>query len=166
MSFIRLTHSIPDMYGIVFRTPLGILFHTGDFKIDFTPVGPPAEYHKLTQIGQEGVLLLCSDSTNAEREDVIQSESVIGESINELFANIHGRIIIATFASNVYRIQQIIESAIKNHRKIAVFGRSMERAIEIGIQSGYIKVPKDAIIKPEHVSKMKPSEIEIGRAHV
>jgi ribonuclease J len=161
VSFIRLTHSIPDMYGIVFRTPLGILFHTGDFKIDFTPVGPPAEYHKLTQIGQEGVLLLCSDSTNAERDDVIQSESVIGESINELFANIHGRIIIATFASNVYRIQQIIESAIKNHRKIAVFGRSMERAIEIGIQSGYIKVPKDAIIKPEHVSKMKPSEIVI-----
>ncbi len=161
VSFIRLTHSIPDMFGIVFRTPLGIIFHTGDFKIDFTPVGPPAEYHKLTQIGQEGVLLLCSDSTNAERDDMIQSESVVGESINELFANIKGRIIIATFASNVYRIQQIIESAIRNHRKIAVFGRSMERAIEIGIQSGYIKVPKDAIIKPEHVSRMKASEVVI-----
>jgi ribonuclease J len=161
ISFIRLTHSIPDMFGIVFRTPLGILFHTGDFKIDFTPVGPPAEFHKLTQIGQEGVLLLCSDSTNAERDDIIQSESLIGESINELFASITGRIIIATFASNVYRIQQIIESAIKNNRKIAVFGRSMERVIEIGIQSGYIKVPKDAIIKPEHVSRMKASEIVI-----
>jgi ribonuclease J len=161
VSFIRLTHSIPDMFGIVFKTPQGIIFHTGDFKVDFTPVGPPAEFHKLTEIGQEGVLLLCSDSTNAERVEPIQSESVIGESINELFAKIEGRIIIATFASNLYRIQQIIEASLRNNRKIAVFGRSMERAIEIGIQSGYIKVPKQSIIKGDQVGRYQARELTI-----
>ena len=161
VSFIRLTHSIPDMFGIVFRTPQGIIFHTGDFKVDFTPVGPPAEFHKLTEIGQEGVLLLCSDSTNAERVEAIQSESVIGKSINELFAKIDGRIIIATFASNLYRIQQIIEASLRNNRKIAVFGRSMERAIEIGIQSGYIKIPKQTIIKGDQVGRYQAKELTI-----
>ena len=161
VSFIRLTHSIPDMFGIVFKTPQGIIFHTGDFKVDFTPVGPPAEFHKLTEIGQEGVLLLCSDSTNAERAEPIQSESVIGESINELFAKIEGRIIIATFASNLYRIQQIIEASLRNNRKIAVFGRSMERAIEIGIQSGYIKVPKQSLIKGDQVGRYQAKELTI-----
>ena len=161
VSFVRLTHSIPDMFGIAFKIPEGYIFHTGDFKFDFTPVGPPAEYHKLTQMGQEGVLLLLSDSTNAERDEMIQSESVIGDSIHELFSRIQGRIIIATFASNIYRIQQIIEASVRNDRKIAVFGRSMERAIEIGIQSGYIKVAKQHFIKPEHVGKFKPHELTI-----
>jgi ribonuclease J len=161
VSFVRLTHSIPDMFGIVFKTELGIIFHTGDFKFDFTPVGPPAEFHKLTQYGQEGILLLTSDSTNAERDEPIQSESVVGDSINELFSRIEGRIIIATFASNIYRMQQIIEASVKNKRRIAVFGRSMERAIEIGIQSGYIKVPKDYVINPEQVNKYPAKELTI-----
>jgi len=133
LSFIRMNHSIPDMFGFVFRTPQGILFHTGDFKIDFTPVGPSCEFDKLAAIGSEGVLCMMSDSTNAERDELIQSDSKIGKSINELFSRMPGRIIIATFASNMYRIQQIIESSVLNGRKVAIFGRSMERVIEIGM---------------------------------
>lgn len=161
ISFIRLNHSIPDMFGIVFRTKHGIIFHTGDFKVDFTPVGPPAQYDKLALIGAEGVLCLLSDSTNAEREGLIESDSKIGKSINELFSRITGRIIIATFASNMYRIQQIIQSSILNNRKIAVFGRSMERAIEVGMQSGYIKLPKGFLVTGEEINKIKDSEITI-----
>ncbi len=161
LSFIRLNHSIPDMFGFVFRTPQGILFHTGDFKIDFTPVGPAAEYDKLAAIGSEGVLCLLSDSTNAERDELIPSDSKIGKSINELFSRMSGRIIIATFASNMYRIQQIIESSVLNNRKVAVFGRSMERAIEAGMQTGYIKAPKDTIVSGEQVNRVKPNELTI-----
>ncbi|MDY0277939.1 MAG: ribonuclease J, partial [Acholeplasma sp.] len=161
MSFIRLNHSIPDMFGIVFKTKYGNLFHTGDFKIDFTPVGPPAEYDKLAKIGSEGTLCMLSDSTNAEREGLIESDSKIGKSINELFSRIKGRIIIATFASNMYRIQQIIHSSILNKRKIAVFGRSMERAIEVGRQSGYIKIPKGFLVTGEEITKVKDSELTI-----
>lgn len=161
ISFIRMNHSIPDMFGIVFRTDQGILFHTGDFKIDFTPVGPPAEYDKLAAIGSEGVLCMLSDSTNSERDELIPSDSKIGKSINELFSRIQGRIIIATFASNMYRIQQIIEASVLNGRKVAVFGRSMERAIEIGMQTGYIKAPKDTIINSEQVNRTKANELTI-----
>ncbi|MGE4320863.1 MAG: ribonuclease J [Acholeplasmataceae bacterium] len=161
VSFIRMTHSIPDMFGIVFRTPLGTLFHTGDFKVDLTPVGPPAEFDKLAQIGSEGVLCMLSDSTNAERDELIQSDSKIGKSINELFSRIDGRIIIATFASNLYRIQQIIEAAVLNHRKIAVFGRSMERAIEAGMQTGYIKMPKNTLIKGDEIARLKPEQVTL-----
>src|SRR5690554_385604 len=161
LSFIRLNHSIPDMFGFVFRTSQGIIFHTGDFKIDFTPVGPPAEYDKLAAIGSQGVLCLLSDSTNAEKADLIQSESKIGRSINELFSRIKGRIIIATFASNMYRIQQIIEASILNNRKVAVFGRSMERAIEVGQQSGYIKAPKNTIISGDQINNVSSSDLTL-----
>ncbi|PKK98570.1 MAG: ribonuclease J [Tenericutes bacterium HGW-Tenericutes-2] len=161
LSFIRMNHSIPDMFGFVFRTPQGILFHTGDFKIDFTPVGPSCEFDKLAAIGSEGVLCMMSDSTNAERDELIQSDSKIGKSINELFSRMPGRIIIATFASNMYRIQQIIESSVLNGRKVAVFGRSMERAIEIGMQTGYIKAPKDTIVNNEQFNRLKPHEVTI-----
>jgi ribonuclease J len=161
VSFIRLTHSIPDMFGIVFRTPQGILFHTGDFKIDFTPVGPPAEFDKLAEIGKEGVLCLLSDSTNAEQNTLTQSESKIGKSITELFSRLEGRILIATFSSNLYRIQQIIEASIMNNRKVAVFGRSMERAIEAGQQTGYIKAPKGTIIEADLVNRVPADELTI-----
>lgn len=161
ISFIRLNHSIPDMFGIVFKTEHGNIFHTGDFKIDFTPVGPGAEYDKLAQLGNESLLCLLSDSTNAERTEMISSESKIGRSITDLFSRIEGRIIIATFASNIYRIQQIIESSLKYNRKVAVFGRSMERAIEIGQQSGYIKAPKGTIIPPEDINKYPKNEMTL-----
>ena len=159
ISFIRMNHSIPDMFGIVFRTSQGTLFHTGDFKVDFTPVGPPAEFDKLAKIGSEGVLCMMSDSTNSERDELIISDSKVGKSINELFTRMTGRIIIATFASNMYRIQQIIEAAYLNKRKVAVFGRSMERAIEAGMQTGYIKVPKDFIISGDQVNRLKPEQV-------
>lgn len=158
ISFIRMTHSIPDMFGIVFKTPQGTLFHTGDFKVDFTPVGPIAEYEKLAKIGSEGVLCMMSDSTNAERDELIISDTKVGKSINELFSRMTGRIIIATFASNMYRIQQIIEAAVLNKRKVAVFGRSMERAIEIGMQTGYIKASKDTLVQSDQVRRLKPEE--------
>ena len=161
VSFIRMNHSIPDMFGIVFRTPQGILFHTGDFKVDLTPVGPPCEFDKLAQIGHEGVLCMLSDSTNAERDELIQSDSKIGKSINELFSRLTGRIIIATFASNMYRIQQIIEAAVLNHRKIAVFGRSMERAIEAGTQTGYIKIPKGTLVSGDQLGRLRPEEVTL-----
>ena len=161
ISFIRLNHSIPDIFKIVFKTIHGNIFHTGDFKIDFTPVGPPAEYDKLAKIGAEGTLLLLSDSTNAEREGIIESDSKIGKSISDLFSKIQGRIIIATFASNMYRIQQIIQSSVNNKRKIAVFGRSMERAIEVGRQSGYIKIPKGFLLEHNEINKVRDSELTI-----
>lgn len=161
VEFIRLNHSIPDSHGIVFRTPVGIIFHTGDFKFDLTPVGPHAEFDKLAKIGSEGVLCLLSDSTNAEREGLIESESKIGNSITELFGLIKGRIIIATFASNLYRIQQIIEASISNNRKVAVFGRSMEKTIEIGIQSGYIKVPRGTIIDADNINDFPMNEVTL-----
>lgn len=161
ISFIRLNHSIPDMFGIVFKTKYGNIFHTGDFKFDLTPVGPPAEYDKLAKIGAEGTILLLSDSTNAGRDEFIESDGKIGKSISDLFSKIKGRIIIATFASNMYRIQQIIESSIKNNRKVAFFGRSMERAIEVGRQSGYIKIPDHFLIKPENLNKVKDNELTI-----
>jgi len=158
ISFIRLNHSIPDMFGIVFHTNQGNIFHTGDFKIDYTPVGPQAEYDKLAKLGSSNTLLMLSDSTNAEQEGLIQSESKVGKSINELFTRIPGRIIIATFASNLYRIQQIIEAAELTGRKVAVFGRSMERAIEAGIQSGYIKPKKGTLVSAEEIVNVKLEE--------
>ena len=158
LSFIRLNHSIPDMFGLVFKTKEGIIFHTGDFKIDFTPVGQPAEYDKIAAIGAKGVLCLLSDSTNAEQNGLIPSESTVGKSINELFTRVPGRIIVATFASNMYRVQQIIEAAELTGRKVAVFGRSMERALEAGRQSGYIRAHKDTIIKAEDLSNFRLDE--------
>lgn len=161
VSFVRLNHSIPDMHGIAFKTPMGYIFHTGDFKIDLTPVGPAAEYEKLGQMSKEGVLALLSDSTNAERSEPIQSEKAIGESIIDLFSNIKGRIIIATFASNIYRMQQIIDASIFTNRKVSVIGRSMENAIEIGIQSGYIKAPAGTFVDPNEINRIPPHELTI-----
>lgn len=159
VSFIRLTHSIPDSFGIVFKTDLGTIFHTGDFKIDLTPVGPGVEFEKLSKLGEEGVLCLLADSTNALREGFSESERKIGASIKELFAKIEDRIIVATFASNMYRVQQIIEACIENNRKIAIFGRSMEKTITVGQQAGYIKAPKGTIIDGSEIDLYKPNEL-------
>ena len=161
VSFIRLNHSIPDMHGINFKTPEGNLFHTGDFKFDFTPVGPSAEFHKLTKIGEEGVLCLFSDSTNALISGNIPSERVIGESIDDIFRNIKGRIIIATFASNLYRMQQIVNASYLNGRKVIVIGRSMEKMMEAGINSGYINVPKNTIVPSSDISQYPANKITI-----
>ncbi|WP_349402009.1 ribonuclease J1 [Candidatus Phytoplasma solani] len=155
ISFIRLNHSIPDTFGIVIKTQYGNIFYTGDFKIDYTPVGPEAEYDKLIKIKQEGVLCLLSDSTNSEQEGAVKSESTIGNSINELFVKIFDRIIIVTFASNFYRIKQIIEATILTKRKIAIFGRSMEKALEIGQKNGYLNIPEGTLIPSHNIYKYR-----------
>jgi len=159
VSFIRLAHSIPDSFAICFKTDLGTIVHTGDFKIDLTPVGPGAEYDKLAKLGTEGVLALLSDSTNALRPGFTESEKKIGASIKELFKQVENRIIVATFASNMFRVQQIVEACIQTNRKIAVFGRSMEKTIEVGQQVGYIKAPKGTIIQPEEIDMYDANEL-------
>ena len=161
VSFVRLNHSIPDSYAIAFKTKEGTILHTGDFKIDFTPVGPAAEYEKLTRLGNEGVLLLLADSTNAMTEGFSSSEKMVGESIKDLFSHIKDRIIVATFSSNIYRIQQVIEASLINKRKIAVFGRSMEKTIEVGIQTGYIKATKNNFISPNDINNYRKNEVTI-----
>ena len=161
VSFVRLNHSIPDSFAIAFKTKLGTILHTGDFKVDFTPVGPNAEYEKLTRLGNEGVLLLLADSTNAMNDGFSSSEKRVGESIKDLFTHIKDRIIVATFSSNIYRIQQIIEASLSNNRKISVVGRSMAKTIEIGIQTGYIKASKKDFVEPQDINMYNKGELTI-----
>ena len=126
ISFVGTTHSIPGSYAVVIKTPNGIIFETGDFKFDLTPIGPMAEIHKMAALGQEGVKILLADSTNACVPGYSNSESIVDEALNDVFARHTSRIIIATFASNIYRIKHIVETCKKYNRKIALFGRSME----------------------------------------
>ena len=161
ISFFRVTHSIPDSFGVVIDTPEGRIVSTGDFKVDLTPVGPDIQLTRIARIGNEGVDLLLSDSTNAEKEGYTPSEKNVFDSIDETFTNANGRLIISTFSSNISRLQQICEVAVKHKRKIVIVGKSMEKAVEISRQYGYIKVPDSTIIDSSDIKQFRNSEILI-----
>ena len=139
VEFIATTHSIPDSFAVVVHTPQGIIFETGDFKFDLTPIGPVADFHKIAKIGAQGVKLLLSDSTNALSPGFSKSESCVDETLNDIISRHYGRVIIATFASNIYRIKHIVETCRKCGRQIVTFGRSMETSINIALENGLIK---------------------------
>ena len=161
VSFFRVTHSIPDSFGVVVDTPQGRIVSTGDFKVDLTPIGPDIELVKMAKLGTEGIDLLLSDSTNAENEGFTPSEKNVYDSIVSVFENTEGRLIVSTFSSNISRIQQICEVALKFKRKIAIVGRSMETAVEISRAFGYIKVPDSEIIDAQDIKLYKNSELLI-----
>lgn len=158
VEFFRTTHSIPDSHGICITTPNGTIVTTGDFKFDLTPIGPMANLQKMASIGKRGVTLLLSDSTNALNEGMSASESKVDNALSEIFKRENGRIIVATFASNIYRLKHIVDTCKRNGRKIAIFGRSMENNIEISIQGGYIK-HKEIFITPEEANHLPPSKV-------
>lgn len=158
VEFYRTTHSIPDSHGICITTPNGTVVTTGDFKFDLTPIGPMANLHKMAALGKRGVTLLLSDSTNALNEGMSISESKVDNALSDIFSRYQGRIIIATFASNIYRLKHIVDTCKRNNRKIATFGRSMETNIEISIQGGYIK-NKDIFVSPEEANKLPDNQV-------
>ena len=160
IEFFSTTHSIPDSHGIAINTPNGLVVMTGDFKFDWTPIGPMANLHKIADLGKKGVKLLMSDSTNAMVDGFSISESKVDEALGDVFERSEGRIIIATFASNIYRLKHIVETSKKNNRKVALFGRSMETSIEIAIEGGYIE-DNDVFISPEEVNKLKSNEVTL-----
>ena len=158
VEFFMTTHSIPDSHGICIHTPNGNIVTTGDFKFDLTPIGPMANIHKMAEIGKKGVTLLLSDSTNALNSGFSISESKVDEALSDIFKKHHGRIIIATFASNIYRLKHIVDTCKRNNRKIAIFGRSMNNNIEISIEGGYIK-NKEIFITPEEANSMPDHKV-------
>ena len=159
IEFFRTTHSIPDSHGVVIHTPDGTIVMTGDFKFDMTPIGPMSNLHKMAKIGEKGVSVLMSDSTNALVPGVSLSESVVDENLGEIFSSCKdSRIILATFASNVYRIKHIMETCKKNKRKVALFGRSMENMVDVALKCGYFK-DKNIVITAEEANHMKPNEV-------
>ncbi len=158
VEFFQTTHSIPDSHGISIKSPNGVIVTTGDFKLDLTPIGPLANLHKMARIGEKGVHLLLSDSTNALSEGMSRSESTVDNALSEIFKQTNDRIIVATFASNIYRLKHIVDTCKRNDRKIAVFGRSMENNLEISMQGGYIE-HKDIFIKPEEAVKLPDNKV-------
>ncbi len=161
VEFFRTTHSIPDSHGIAITTPDGTIVTTGDFKFDLTPIGPMANLYKMATLGERGVDLLISDSTNVLNEGFSTSESRVDDAVGEMFDRYPtNRLIIATFASNIYRVKHIFETCFKHNRKICIFGRSMENNIKISIEGGYID-HKELLVTPEEANKLKPGEVAI-----
>ena len=162
VTFFRTNHSIPDTVGICIDTPEGVVVHTGDFKFDQTPVnGQHADLQKMAQIGARGVLVLMSDSTNAERPGFTGSDRIVGDSLKEVLMQADQRVIIATFASNVNRIQQVIDACMLTNRKLAIAGRSMVNVISVASELGYLQIPDGMIIEPEEVNKLPANRVAI-----
>lgn len=162
VGFIHTNHSIPDASALYFRTPVGTIVHTGDFKMDLTPVdGRQMDIHKFAELGRRGVLLLMSDSTNAERPGYTESETTVGHAFRKAFRAAKGRIILATFASNISRIQQAINTAVQFKRKVTVLGRSMVNNVQIAIELGYLDVPEGVLIEPDELNRYPDDQILI-----
>ena len=162
VEFIRSSHSIPDSVMLAIHTPVGTVMHTGDFKIDFTPIDDQLmDFGRIAEIGNQGVLALLSDSTNSERKGYTMSESSVGEVFDKLFMNCTKRIVVATFASNVHRVQQICNSAVKYKRKVAVCGRSMINMIEVARNLGYIQVPDNTFIDIDMIKNYTDDQLTI-----
>ena len=162
VTFFRTTHSIPDTLGVAVHTPSGTIVVTGDYKFDLTPITKqPPNLQRMAKLGEEGVLCLLSDSTNAEIPNFTKSERWVGKSIRHIFETVTGRIIFATFASNIARIQQAADAAVNKGRKIAVFGRSMEAAIVNGRELGYLNIPDDALVEPQEINHLPAEKVMI-----
>ncbi|ABR33291.1 MULTISPECIES: ribonuclease J [Clostridium] len=162
VEFIKTNHSIADSVAIAVHTPLGVVLHTGDFKIDYTPIdGEMMDFGRLAELGRKGVLVLMADSTNVERPGYTMTEKVVGETFLRLFGKAKGRLIVATFASNVHRIQQIITAAEAYEKKVAVSGRSMENIVQVAIELGYLTVGKDVLVPVDQISKYPNEKIVV-----
>ncbi len=162
VELLRTCHSIPDACAIAIHTPYGVIFHTGDFKFDQTPVdGKLTDFQRIAELGYKGVLLMMSDSTNAERPGYSLSEKMVGKSFDDIFRGIEGRIIVATFASNVHRVQQVIDAAYNYKRKVAVAGRSLVNTVSVAQELGYLHVPKNLLIELEDINKYPDNKVVI-----
>jgi len=158
IEFFRVSHSIPDGVGLAIHTPVGIAVHSGDFKLDYSPVdGSPTDVSRLARLGQEGVLVFLSDSTNAETPGYTPSEMEIGENFDRVVSRASGRVIVATFASNISRVQQVIDTAIRYDRKVAVVGRSMVNNVNMALELGYLRVPPGVLVKPNELKGFPPN---------
>lgn len=162
VEFISVTHSIADACALAIHTPIGTIFHTGDFKVDYTPIdGRRMDLESISKIGKKGVLLLMADSTNVERKGHSLSEKTIGETLNRIFSNAKGRVIVATFASNIHRMQQIVNASIANNRKVVFSGRSMVNISEVAIELGYLNIPEDYKLSVDEIGNYSNEQITI-----
>ncbi|PSR23788.1 MAG: ribonuclease J [Sulfobacillus acidophilus] len=162
VELFRVNHSIPDACGLIIKTPVGTVVHTGDFKFDHTPVdGHVADFHRLAEIGREGVLLLLADSTNAERPGYTPSERTVGKTFDRIMESAEGRVIVASFASQVHRIRQVGEAAVRHHRRVAVVGRSMENVVQKAIDLGYLNFPAGTWMDIEEIKNLPAEQIVI-----
>ncbi len=162
VEYIRSNHSIADAVAVALHTPAGVVLHTGDFKIDPTPIdGEMIDLARIGQLGNEGILALMSDSTNAERSGYTMSERTVGKTFDSIFENCEKRIFVATFASNIHRVQQVINAAVKHKRKVAVSGRSMENVLSAAIELGYMKIPKNTLISLDEINRYPKNQLVI-----
>jgi ribonuclease J len=162
IEFIRVNHSIADSVALAITTPVGTVVHTGDFKIDYTPIdGKLIDLARFAELGKKGVLALMSDSTNSERPGYTMSESSVGKVFDGIFADCKKRIIVATFASNIHRVQQIVNSAMKNNRKVAICGRSMENVMNVAIELGYLDIPEGVLIDIDEIDNYAPERLTL-----